>query len=386
MCEDAAIPWKATKLGGTIAALATEGAVEVWTSPVNVLEIFLCADFDEQNRVTDTPKLDLRVRLAQALVELTDCRRMAPGFEFLLVRNLLQVLDVAAPAAIRCLDYFEFARTTSQQVYAGLLAMLAALRLLDRPEAIDNLLRSKITSRLLHSRFARDPAALVDEMVACAKEFRVTTDDIWAEFDARPLQDLREEIDQNTVQATPMDNATRGRLQKNKRAVAEAYSAAELGQCMASVFHCDSFLLMTFDTATIRDHWGVIHGNEAMEPPKFLAEATPAQCASDASVLANALQILFRDLARTCLLYARVPDEVVLGELEMCLAKGEIPTGGLSFDCEHAAMLSTMDIFLTHDTRLLNLAKRAAKFLSEAGGWHVEVVANEKQLQAAAKA
>jgi hypothetical protein len=70
----------------------------------------------------------------------------------------------------------------------------------------------------------------------------------------------------------------------------------------------------------------------------------------------------------------------------MCLAKGEIPTGGLSFDCEHAAMLSTMDIFLTHDTRLLNLAKRAAKFLSEAGGWHVEVVANEKQLQAAAKA
>jgi hypothetical protein len=143
---------------------------------------------------------------------------------------------------------------------------------------------------------------------------------------------------------------------------------------------------MWFDAAAIRDRWGAIHGKEAIRPPKFLAEAAAEQCVSDAQLLAKSLQILFRNLSRTCLLYARVPDTVVLGELEMCLDKGEIPTGGLSFDCEHAAMLSTMDIFLTQDTRLLTLAKRAAKFLDEAAGWKVAIVANEKQLEAAAKA
>lgn len=76
MCADPATLWRKTKLGGTIAGLVNDGTVEVWTSPVNVLEIFLCADFDKQNRVLDTAKLDLRVRLAQALVELSDCRRM----------------------------------------------------------------------------------------------------------------------------------------------------------------------------------------------------------------------------------------------------------------------------------------------------------------------
>ena len=243
---DPATLWRKTKLGGTIAGLVNDGTVEVWTSPVNVLEIFLCADFDKQNRVLDTAKLDLRVRLAQALVELSDCRRMAPGFEFLVVRNFLEVLAAEAPAAIRSTDFFEFALTTNQQVYAGLLAMLAALRTLDRPDAIEDLLRSKITSRLLHSRFARDPAAFVDAMVACATEFRVTTDDIWAEFDVQPLQSLRDAIEQNLAQATPMDNTVRARLQKNKKAVAEAYSAAELGQCLSSIFHRDSFLLMNF--------------------------------------------------------------------------------------------------------------------------------------------
>jgi hypothetical protein len=80
MCADAATPRRETKLCGSIAGLVAEGTVEVWTSPDNVMEISLCADFDEQNRVLDTAKLDLRVRLAAVLVELTDCRlKCAPG-------------------------------------------------------------------------------------------------------------------------------------------------------------------------------------------------------------------------------------------------------------------------------------------------------------------
>src|SRR5208337_2205046 len=64
---------------------------------------------------------------------------------------------------------------------------------------------------------------------------------------------------------------------------------------------------MWFDAAAIRDRWGAIHGKEAIRPPKFLAEAAAEQCVSDAPLLAKSLQILFRNLSRTCLLYCPRP-------------------------------------------------------------------------------
>lgn len=372
-------PWHETRGGRALAGALSRCAIEVWASPTHVLETLLCADFDEHNRVTDTAKLDLRQSIASTILHLIEAKRMAQSYEFILAENFLKMLDEVAPGAVRNWAPFERLRRDNQQLYLGILGLVTSYRSLDRPEAVADMVRSKITSRLLHSRFARSPRDYMDDVVAAAREYRVTRDDIFAEYDCRPLSDLIQEIENNEARTVRLDGGTLQRLQRDRELVAKSYGAVEIGECLGAVFADPLFLLLTFDVAQVRDNWGRITARPDAPPPAFLAEADDAACVADHELVVRTLELLFRAVASERLLLPRLIYKMVLGELELAIRQGEIPSEGLGFDNEHAAMLAHVDVFGTVDGRFATLAQRAAAELANAGH-RVQVIVGTDEL------
>lgn len=372
------MPWHETRAGNALKAGLDRGLIEVWVSPMHVMETFLCAEFDANHRIVDTPQLDLRQSIASVLLHLAEARRMSQSYEFILVEDFMKMLDVLAPGSVNGWGPFNWLQKHNQQIYLGLLGMLASYRTLDRPDAISDLLRSKITSRLLHSRFARSPRDFMDDVVVAAREYRVTREDIWAEFDQRPLSDLTREIEENEAVAVRLDGGTAQRLQRDRDLIARSYGAVEIGECMSSVFSDPLFLMLTFNLAVIRDRWREILGRD-VAPPTFLQEAADESLAADHDLLIRTLELLFRAVASERLLLPRLVHKVILGELDLAARAGEVPSGGLGFDSEHAAMLSRVDALVTSDGRFATLARRASVELADAGH-RVQVLSGTDEL------
>jgi hypothetical protein len=376
--------WRKTKTGAVLAEAIGRGSAEVWASPTHVLETLLCAQYGEDGRVVPGPKTDKRTRIACTLLELCEGRRMFCSYEFLLVGEFLKLLTRLTPGCVRTDRIFERLKLDSQKVWAGALALIAALPTLDRPAAADALIRSKLTTQLLHSRFAKDPDRFVDELVAVAAEFRLTDEDIFREIDARPLSDVGEEIAKNLASPGKLTPKARVTLEKHRSMIAAAYGAAEIGQCLDAVFGDIFLVMMTFDTVELRRQWDSLCKtlDVKVSMPKEFAVADDIACGSDPALAIAGLGQFFRFASRDALLSPRIAQQVILGQLEITLNKGEVPTGGVGFDAEHAAILAHVNVFATTDTQLEHLAKRAAKQIAHAtkGQWVVEVVSNADQL------
>ena len=387
LCLDPARSWRETKMGAVIDANLSSGAIEVWVSPSNVLETLLCADYDEHGNFVPSPKAEKRVRIARTLLDLSQAKRMSASYEYLLVGEFMEFLRQLAPDCLTTDAYYRRFREHNQQMFLGILALLVAYPELDRPAAVEQLLRSKVSSQLLHSKFSKDPDGFVEKVIDCAREFRLTDKDVWEETDKRSLSELKSEIDSNLSGSTKLSGSAKTTLQKNKAIIAASYGAAEIGQCLDAVFKDMILVMLTFNVPELRENWDAICAkiNKKISLPKSVFEADDTAIATDPMIAAECLGHFFRHVARGELLSPQVVQQVVIGELEMCLNRGEIPTGGLGFDSEHAAMLNHVNVFVTSDTRLENLAKRAAKLIQGAttGQWDVAVVSNPDQLAAA---
>jgi len=359
------------------AALA-RGVVEVWPSPTQVLETMLCADFDEDQNLVQTPKLDLRVAIASTLIHLAEGRRMAPAYPFVVVEHFMKALDSLAPGCVRTWKVFRLLEKENQRTYLGLLSLLAAYRNLQQPDAVTDVLRTKVTSRLLHSRFARSPRDYLDDVITAAKEFRVRAD-IREDYDRRSLSDLLREIEENEAAVVRLDGGLIQRLQRDREMIARSYGAVELGECMSSVFQEPLFLFLTFDLVQIKAQWRRIMERD-VQPPAFLADSEDERCFHDDDLLVETLEMLFRILARERLLIPHVVHKVIVGELELAARQGEIPSRGLGFDSEHAAMLTRVNAFATVDGRFATLATRAAADFAEVGQHNVRVLVGADNL------
>jgi hypothetical protein len=379
--------WRKTPMGAVLSEASAKGAVEVWASPAHVLETLLCAEYDPTGKVIPGEMTTKRARIARTLLELCEGKRMSASYEFLLVGEFIQLLQQLAPSCVRTVGIFERLKRDNQMIYAGGLGLLAALPEIDRPDAAIPLIRCKLSTRLLHSRFARDPEAFVEELVAVSREFRLTDEDLFAEIDALPLSKLKEEIEANLKTPGKLTPKTRVSLEKNRSEIASAYGAVEIGQCLEAVFGDVLLIMLTFDTGELRRQWDGLCKTlkVSVSMPKEFAVADPVACETDATLAMAGLGQFFRHVARDALLSPQVAHQVILGQLEICLNAGEIPTGGVGFDAEHAAMLAHVNVFVTSDTQLENLAKRAAKKIEKATGgqWLVEVVSNADQLRKA---
>lgn len=385
LCVNPDQPWQDTKIGSVLVEGTANGKCEVWVSPANVLETLLCADYEPNGQLIPSEKLNKRTRIARTLLDLCDAKRMSPSYEFLLVREFVEFLRQLAPDCLRTERLFKMLERMNQQNYLGILALLVAYPQLDRPESVEKVVRAKITSQLLQSRFARDPGSFAAQIIECAKEFRLTSDDIWSEFDSRSISDLQSEIAINLSAAVELSGTAKAALQKNKTMIADAYGASEIGECLSSVFEDFYLLLATFDIFALKQNWESICQTigKTIGMPKSLALSDEVGCA-DENVASEALGHFFRHVSRGELLSPRIVNQIVIGELEMCLTKGRIPTGGLGFDAEHAAILPTMNVFVTSDIRLQNLARRAAQMIKNATKGHhsVAVVGDAGELAA----
>lgn len=367
LCNDAAIPWDKTPTGKVIRRRMTDKKLETWISPAHALETLLCADFDPDNRPTHTAKVEKRQRIARTLLDVSEAKRMLPSYEFILVEEFMAFLANIAPDCVRTRAVYRHFREHNKQMFLGIVALLAAYRDLDRPEAVETTLREKISTRLQHSRFAKDPDSFIDGMIETAKEFRLAPQDAWKDMDEKPLAELLTEIEANLHGAKPLSKTAKTRLQKSKGEVAAAYGAAEIGHALDVVFEDRLLTAMTFDIGEIKKHWGTFEaliGNPVSMPGE-LFRATTDEHFWDPEVVELSLRTLFRHAARHVLLSPRIVNHVVIGEVEMALYDGEIPSAGVGFDSAHAAILHHVDVFMTTDNHLANLARRAAELIQK---------------------
>ncbi len=378
--------WQQVGLGSVLSAAIAEKRAEVITSPTEIMEIFLTAKSDLAGNLLDGSeeeqrRLDLRMRAAKNVLEMIEAKRLIEAYEFVVVREFLDNLDRLAPGAVLTRMHFDLFAESHVQIFLGALGLLASYRYFGGASGLEQMKRAKVTSRLLHSRFIRNPAQFVDTVVDCAANYRTTTDDIWAEFEQRTLDDMLAEIEQNQAQSVPVNNATKQRLQREKRNIARAYGAAELGECLLGVFKEICYLMSTFDMEVIKQRWGDILGNGA-SAPEYLGPAGQP-CVAEMGPRLRALETVFRTFARDRLFVSSLPTAVVLGELEFCLNAEELPSGGLTFDSQHAVNLVRSDVFVTHDTRFANLARRAASVIQETGLHTVRIATDAGELDAA---
>lgn len=200
---------------------------------------------------------------------------------------------------------------------------------------------------------------------------------------SRARQYIQDEIDANEKNIVKLSNKTKTRLQNDKVEIARAYGAAELGECLMGVFRDPFYALSTFNMDVIKERWGDIMGNDS-KAPKYLGPEGE-RCTEDIGDRIRAIETIFRVFSRDRLFLSSLPTSVVLGELEMCLNNEELPSGGLTFDSQHAVMLTRADVFVTHDGRFANLAKRAAGIINDTGCHTVQVVTDAGELEAALK-
>lgn len=304
LCDDPAVAWDQTPTGKVVRKGMDAKALEPWISPAHAFETLLCADFGPDNRPTHTAKVEKRQRIAKTLLDLSEAKRMLPSYEFILVGEFLAFVREIAPECIRTAALFDHFREHSKQLFLGVVALLAAYRDLDRPEAVETTLREKLSTRLLHSRFARDPGAFVDQMIEAANEYRVTGADIWKDVDKKSLAELLGEIETNLQGAKPLSNVAKGRLQKGKELVAASYGAAEIGHSLDVVFEDRLLIAMSFDVPAIKSNWelfGELIG-KPVSMPNELYKASSDEQYWDPAVVEATLQSLFRHAARRVLL------------------------------------------------------------------------------------
>ena len=184
LCDNPGVAWEQTPTGKAIRKGLDAGALQTWISPAHACWRCCRAHFGPDNRPTDTQKLEKRQRIAKTLLDISEAKRMLPSYEFILIEEFMTFLAQIDSDCIRTRLYTHF-REHSKQMFLGIIALLAAYRNLDRPEAVELTLREKVSTRLQHSRFAKDPDTFIDDMIKTAKEYRLTSDDVWKDMDKK---------------------------------------------------------------------------------------------------------------------------------------------------------------------------------------------------------
>jgi hypothetical protein len=376
-----------TKFGRVVEEAMQKGTGEVWASPVHVIETALCADFDDKSNLVMNDKLVKRQHIALRLLEAIEGRRMMPSHSTLIVRELMDHLEQVAPGSIRTRNFFDKNSQAEAQLYLGALGLLASYKKIGHHDGMATLIRTKLTSHLIHSRHAKNPEQMVEHMIQGALTSATAGSEIWEPYDKMSLGEMQAETLANEAATVKMNNAAKQKFQRNKKDIAGAYAATETSQAIAHVFQHDYEILMTFNLERIREHWDALRkawGGELEMPPE-LAAATPGQCLARTELMVLVLKHLLRTGVKHSLLGGHLIMTVLLGELEACLTKGEVPTAGLMFDADHICAMLDVNVIATTDERFEMLAKQAANTMKRVtnGKWLVTVVNSAEQLDRA---
>jgi hypothetical protein len=178
--------------------------------------------------------------------------------------------------------------------------------------------------------------------------------------------EIEKEISQLTAGARQLDRRTSAKLDKHRSMIASAYGAIESGAILQAVFTLPFELELTFNIGHIISHWPDIQKATGCEPlTRDIVHADENQQAADPLIAHRVIARLIRASARKGLMTTHLAVQIIILEIQRCMNAGEIPTGGLTFDADHAAALVGHHVFVTHDALLLAALKTMAKWIKE---------------------
>ena len=173
-------------------------------------------------------------------------------------------------------------------------------------------------------------------------------------------------------------------LDKRRERVARAYGGIEVGLLLETVFSLPLELELTFNIPAIVAGWGRIQKATGCKPlPEEIHRNALPPSLPDSPTTVAAIRHAVHAAARERLMTTYLAFQVIIREMQRAMAKQEVPTGGLSFDAEHAVALKRFDIVVTRDTWFVNtLRAMTGKIEENTGGQsRPQVATNAKQLQ-----
>ena len=366
--------WRESDVGAVLTRAQSAGEAQVWAGPTNVIETI------------QATRTDRRKALASMMLELIHVKRIWWGHEFEAVDDFFVFLTRFVPDAIRFRQYFEHHATVSQQTWLGVLALAASV---DGPHfgpVAEDLRHTKAVNQLLHARFALAPDEWVTKMIAAAEGLETTDEDPLADLTSLSTQQITDEIDRLSRGALKLTKLATQRLDKKRDTIAKAYGGIEIGSILQAVFRLPLEIPLTFNIPEIVAHWSEVQEATGCAPlPREIQMTDPAELAGNASVAFIVVQHAIRAAGRKGLMSTTIGIQVIVREMQRCMNHEELPTGGLSFDADHAAALKRHDVLVTHDTWLASTLKAIAHKLETATGgkWRPQIVTTAKQLQEA---
>jgi len=364
--------WRESPIGTVLLEAQAAGRAQVWAGPTNVIEAI------------QAPNPITRKDLASMMLDLIEARRMWWGYEFEAVADFLRFVEQVAPEGIRHHEYFDDRCVTAQQTWLGALALLASTNGEHLGPLAKSLQHTKALNRLLHARFALAPDEWVDRMAFAAERFDTTDTDRFTYLEKLTIDEVEREIEELSAQAVKLDRATATKLDKRRRTVPKAYGAAEIGEMLQAIIHLPLELQLTFDVPHIISRWPDVQRTTGCESlPKDIVQTDERDKLADASIAHRVIEQLIRASGRKGLLTTYLGAEVIILEMQRCMNSEKIPTGGLTFDADHAAALVRHHVFVTHDELLLASLKTMSKRVEEQteDQWKPEVVDTPKQLK-----
>jgi hypothetical protein len=364
--------WRKSAIGAVLLEAQAAGRAQIWAGPTNVIETIQATD------------PTVRKALASMILDLIDAKRIWWGHEFEAIQDFFTFLTKFAPGAIRYREYFDDRGLVARQTWLGALALTASTSGAHLGPLVESLRHTKALNRLLHARFALAPDEWVERMVIAAETLETTNDDPLADLDQLTTAEIEKEIGQLTARAAQLNRRTAAKLDKHRSMIARSYGGIEIGALLGAVFALPLELELTFDIPHIISRWPEIQSATGCKSlPKDIIEADERDKLGDASIARRVITQLIHASARKGLMTTYLGAQVIILEMQRCMNAREIPSGGLSFDADHAAALVRHHVFVTHDEWLIASLKTMAKWVEEqtASQWQPTIVDTPKQLE-----
>jgi hypothetical protein len=363
--------WNTSRIAAVLLDANAAGSAEVWAGPTNVIEA-LQANNPER-----------RKQLASVMLDLIDAKRMWWGHEFEAINEFFHLLESFAPGAIWNREFFAHRAETTRQVWLGGLGLLAATGKLSLTPVLASLRKLKATNQLLFARAAVDPDTWYKQVLQTVDSWATTSDDVFAEYDAMTLEQIEQKTHELAATFKKASKKTQDHLKVNRGKIAKAHGALEIGFLLLYTFTLPMEMQLTFDAAAIVKGWPMFQEKLGCPPlPKEVREASPEDLRAEPTLFYRVLAETIRAAARTDFLTTALGFEVVLRETQRKISDKKLPTGGLTFDADHAAALVHFQVIVCHDDVLADSLTELASLVEKhtGGKWRPQIVRTADEL------
>lgn len=342
-----------TSLSGlysTLKDMQAVGAVEVWASPHNAVELAVWSDFDRRQAVSS------------ALEHLTSGRRMLASHEFILLYEALGLIEKAWPGGKVNMPLLQEKAQDNQRMYAGFIAHMAALRDYDASRGADCIVRTKKLSQLRQLKLLVSARDTVDLLVSHPERTAQTESCFDKDHGNLTIADLDKEIAtlEASLASVGRQQQVAQKLERHRDSIVETFTESFSLPAIAVAIGGFENLIALWDYRHICGKWDEIdsalaHVIQPAALPPDVVERFVSQRPSpnDYVQVCNAM---FRRIVKLQWM-PRIMLDFLCRELEKAFKAAEPPTEGLTIDVDHISALFCCDVFLTYDSKLCSCLK-----------------------------